>query len=171
MPLLSEKDFDRIRQIVREEVALALGTKQVVAKAETAVSQEVGIGSVLRQCPATKGNLVCTKTVHRGRHAFRPKPHEAPPSKWKSVPEVKIKGSGSRHYIIAVGNPVKVLGFGKRTSKNPLGAAEAGWTVSKIEVNIDQSHDVNVTINKRGENTRVVKLDKIVYVRPKREAA
>jgi hypothetical protein len=157
--MLSQKDFERIREIVREEVQAAI-------KGEATGSFSISVDDK-QPCPATKDHLVCVKTAHKGRHTFRPRPHQAPPTKWRTIQQVRIMGAGNRVHLIWPGHPVKVMGLGKRTAKNPQGAAQAGWTVTKIEQSVDDEHNINVVVDKRGENTRTVKIDRIVYARPK----
>lgn len=147
MPEITE---DRLRQIIREELMLVFGGGEPVEPTPPGA-----------MCPATKGNLVCTKHVHRGRHLFRSRPHEAPPSKWRTVPEVIVHGTGSRKYHMRPGSPCKVRGLGKG------GGAQPGWHVSKIEQSTEDPADINVTVDRRGSHTRTVKVEKIVYVRPK----
>jgi len=36
-------------------------------------------------CGATRDGLVCSKAKHRGRHAYRPRPHRAPYRSWVGV--------------------------------------------------------------------------------------
>lgn len=86
-------------------------------------------------------------------------PRLAPPSEWEPVEEFQIT-SGSRHYAVKVGNPVKVKGEGRS------GAVGDGWTVIAI-----QQHKTNQLINvevrkDRTGHSRTFKSDKIVYKRP-----
>lgn len=89
-----------------------------------------------------------------------------PTSQWVPIPHIDIQvGRYTRR--IAVGNPIKVKGLGRGK------ATGDGYTVQKIEVrNGDLLSDrdpenVNVTVQKGRENPRTVKLDRIVYKRPK----
>jgi hypothetical protein len=152
VPLLGEKDFERIREIVREEVQAAL--KGEATGSFTLPDDE-------QPCPATKDHLVCVKTAHKGRHTFRPRPHEAPPSKWTTIPDVIVHGTGSRKYLMRPGSPCKVKGLGKG------GGAQPGWHITKIEQSTVDPTDINVTVDRRGSHTRTVKIEKIVYARPK----
>jgi hypothetical protein len=111
-------------------------------------------------CGATKDHLVCLKEPHRGRHLFRIRPATPPTSKWTEIDSIRLT-SGSRTYTMSAGSPCKVKGFGRG------GGAQPGWHISKIEQSVEDPADINVTVNRRGSHTRTVKVEKIVYVRPK----
>lgn len=131
--------------------------------------ERLRLAEAVAMCGEERDGKVCIKPLHKGKHTFRTRPHVAPLSKWQQIDTFQVWGSGSKVYTLRVGSPCKVLGFGKKTAVNPGGAAQSGWTVSKIEINRDAStQDINITVDRRGSHTRTVKADRIVYVRPKK---
>jgi hypothetical protein len=152
-----------LRRLVREEVEAALRAAGLVGAppsvATAARKQAPAAGAV---CGATnEDGWICQKPRHRGRHKFTPRPHTAPARPWSPIKEASVQ-SGSRTRVIAVGNPVKVAGLGRG------GGLADGYRVTAMERHHDTGK-VNVEVSKpgKGQRSRVVPLDRIVYKRPK----
>lgn len=80
---------------------------------------------------------------------------------WVDIDSFDI-ASGSRHYTVKVGNPVKVKGEGRG------GAVGDGWTVIAIQQH-KTNESINVEVRKdRTGHSRTFKSDKIVYKRPRK---
>ena len=164
-----------IRQIAREEIRAALVQHDLVPaeqfdrlfpslrQRELSLSPPFGDDPVVPEVcgakdPAPTGRI-CQKPVHRGRHLYTALPHVAPDNGWRDIEWFGLN-SGSRHYVIKIGHPVKVKGFGRG------GAAQPGWFVTSIQ---QRGDDINVGVRKdRTGPERTVKADKIVYMRPKK---
>lgn len=84
-----------------------------------------------------------------------------PASPWELIPEVRVSGTGSRSYMLTVGNPCRVKGEGRG------GGVGSGYTVIGL-MRHRQTQAVNVEVRRyRNGHSRVFRLDRIVYVRPK----
>lgn len=153
-----------LRRLVREEVEAALRAAGLVVSPSSAAprpahKQAPPAGEL---CGTTnEDGWICQKPKHRGRHRFTPRPHTAPARRWSPIQEASVQ-SGSRTRVIAVGNPVKVAGLGRG------GGLADGYRVTAMERH-DETGKVNVEVIKpgKGQRSRVVPLDRIVYKRPK----
>jgi hypothetical protein len=155
-----------LRRLVREEVEAALRAAGLVGSPSSVAAmpgrQEGATAGPREPCGATnEDGWICQKPRHRGRHRYTPRPHSAPARRWSPIQEASIQ-SGSRTRVIAVGNPVKVAGLGRG------GGIADGYRVTAMERHQD-SGKVNVEVIKpgKGQRSRVVPLDRIVYKRPK----
>lgn len=104
----------------------------------------------------------CTKMRGHGqRHRYESDtnryiaPHVPPPRAWTKVETVPIKGTGSRSYRLAVGNPCKVSDV------------RGMFTVVSIESHPDGRVNVEVKGDRTG-HTRVFPLGRIGYKRPRK---
>lgn len=167
-----------IRQIVREEIAKAIGGAQIprLGKTEVDVVPAAAVVTYMdggtTTCGAVKGSLVCLKPKHRGKHKFQSKPHVSPLRAWESIDSFMVQPTpGGKRFEIKVGNPCKVTKTGKRTTANPDGATTDGWIVHNIERHVETGK-INVAVQKgRGTAIRTFPSDRIEYQRPKKAVA
>lgn len=129
---MAESLEDMFRRIVREEVAIVL---------EPILDQFHEV-----------------ETRREQREAVRTPSTPVESAAWHDDNQFPLR-SGSKSYVIQVGNPVKVKGLGRG------GGIGDGYTVTRIQ---RRGNDVNVDVKKGVDHTRTVKADKIIYKRPKK---
>lgn len=160
-----------IRQIAREEATRVYVEQHRARGGKDGMQMGVDIGNQRLEAAQQTGlicgavdakNFVCLKAPHKGRHLFRVRPHVAPERPWEPITEATIQ-SGTRNYVITVNHPVKVQGLGRG------GAAGDGYKVVSMERHTETGK-INVEVLKvgRGQRSRTVPLDRIVYKRPPR---
>lgn len=99
--------------------------------------------------------------IRASRASKSPQP-SAPVRDWETVDEARLG-----RYRVTAGSPVAVLGEGRKTEKNPEGAAQDGWTVLRIERH-RTTGKVNVEVRReRTGHSRTFPISKIVYRRRK----
>lgn len=81
---------------------------------------------------------------------------EALPKPWRDVATATVP-SRKRNRVVGKGTLVGVAGLGKRTEKNPDGAVQQGWRITRIQ---ERDGAVNVDVVRNGAG-RTFPIDKI----------
>jgi hypothetical protein len=162
-----------LRSIARTEVESVLAKHMVehhntVAHPTKVEQPKAPLLHNLCGVPGPGGKVCLRQALHpekNHRYGTPPKsPHIPPQRGWIKIEHFSTT-SGSRTYVINVGDSVKVTKTGKKTGKNPEGATTDGWAVLGIERNIETGK-INVEVRKtRGTPSRTFCSDRILYQR------